>query len=98
MPATLAPRQRRRHFPERELLERLRKYEDLLQQNNIAFEPLHRDLNGEEDPSGAKSAYDMDDGQPEAVGANEPSSSTTNPHERGFEAKFVLSRKMTSHH
>lgn len=41
VPAALAPRQRRRRFPERELLERLRQYEDLLKQNNIAFEPLH---------------------------------------------------------
>jgi hypothetical protein len=40
-PAALAPRQRRRRFPERELLNRLRHYEDLLQQNQISFEPLH---------------------------------------------------------
>jgi hypothetical protein len=39
--AALAPRQRRRRFPERELLERLRHYEELLRQNNISFEPLH---------------------------------------------------------
>jgi hypothetical protein len=39
--AGLAPRQRRRRFPERELLERLRHYEDLLQRNNIPFDPLH---------------------------------------------------------
>jgi hypothetical protein len=37
----LAPRQRRRRFPERELLERLRHYEGLLRQNNIKFESLH---------------------------------------------------------
>ena len=41
VPATPAPRQRRRRFPERELLERLRHYEGLLRQNNINFEPLH---------------------------------------------------------
>lgn len=41
VPASLAPRQRRRRFPERELLERIRRYEGLLQQNNIDFEPLH---------------------------------------------------------
>ena len=34
-------RQRRRRFPERELLERLRRYEALLRQNNIPFDPLH---------------------------------------------------------
>ncbi|KAG9789899.1 Transcriptional regulator AacuB [Exophiala dermatitidis] len=42
VPATLVPRQRRRRFAERELLERLRQYEDLLRHNNIKFEPLHR--------------------------------------------------------
>jgi hypothetical protein len=41
VPGNLAPRQRRRRFPERELLDRLRHYEDLLSQHNIAFEPLH---------------------------------------------------------
>ena len=35
------PRPRRRRFPERELLERLRHYENLLRQNSINFEPLH---------------------------------------------------------
>ncbi|KAF3941272.1 hypothetical protein ABW19_dt0200310 [Dactylella cylindrospora] len=41
VPAALVPRQRRRRFPERELLERLRHYESLLRQNKINFEPLH---------------------------------------------------------
>lgn len=36
-------RERRRRFPERELLERLRRYEGLLRRNNIQFEPLHPD-------------------------------------------------------
>ena len=35
------PRQRRRRFAERELLERLRHYEDLLRKNGVAFRPLH---------------------------------------------------------
>ncbi|KAF2852134.1 hypothetical protein T440DRAFT_52397 [Plenodomus tracheiphilus IPT5] len=39
--ASLVPRQRRRRFPERDLLDRLRLYEDLLRGNNIVFEPLH---------------------------------------------------------
>ncbi|KAF2018143.1 hypothetical protein BU24DRAFT_421145 [Aaosphaeria arxii CBS 175.79] len=34
-------RQRRRRFPERDLLDRIRRYEDLLRKNNIPFEPLH---------------------------------------------------------
>jgi hypothetical protein len=41
LPAAATPRQRRRRFPERDLLDRLRHYEDLLRQNNIEFEPLH---------------------------------------------------------
>lgn len=39
--AALAPRQRRRRFPERELLDRLRHYEEMLRRNKISFEPLH---------------------------------------------------------
>ncbi|KAI1334248.1 hypothetical protein F5Y15DRAFT_297528 [Xylariaceae sp. FL0016] len=35
-------RPRRRRFPEKELLEQLRKYEDLLRENRIKFEPLHK--------------------------------------------------------
>ncbi|KAK1751130.1 hypothetical protein QBC47DRAFT_406383 [Echria macrotheca] len=34
-------RQRKRRFPEKELLNRIRNYEALLVENNIAFEPLH---------------------------------------------------------
>ncbi len=45
VPAIFTPCvQRKRRFPERELLGRLRKYEDLLRQNNIQFEPLHKDV------------------------------------------------------
>ncbi|CAG5161001.1 uncharacterized protein ALTATR162_LOCUS5946 [Alternaria atra] len=39
--AATIPRQRRRRFPERELLDRLRHYEDLLKKNGISFQPLH---------------------------------------------------------
>jgi hypothetical protein len=41
--ATAAPRRRRRRFPERDLLDRLRKYENLLRQQGVEFEPLHKD-------------------------------------------------------
>lgn len=37
-PASLAPRRSKRRFSERELLDRIRKYESLLNQNGIAFE------------------------------------------------------------
>lgn len=39
--AVQATRRRRRQFPEKELLVRVRQYEQLLTQNNITFEPLH---------------------------------------------------------
>ncbi|EAW10039.1 transcription factor domain protein [Aspergillus clavatus NRRL 1] len=35
------PRPRRRRFPERELLERVRRYEALLREHHIPFDPLH---------------------------------------------------------
>ncbi|UNI24667.1 hypothetical protein JDV02_010398 [Purpureocillium takamizusanense] len=41
VPATQV-RQRRRRFPERELLDRLRQYEGLLRRNGVKFEPLHK--------------------------------------------------------
>ncbi|KAK6087315.1 beta-xylosidase [Seiridium cupressi] len=41
VPSTTHGRQRRRRFPERELLERLRHYEGLLGKNKIEFQPLH---------------------------------------------------------
>lgn len=47
--ATQAPRRRRRQFPERELLVRLRQYEDLLRQHSIKFEPLRPDPQSIED-------------------------------------------------
>lgn len=40
-PQALGPRQRRRRFPERELLDRVRHYETLLRKNKVEFEPLH---------------------------------------------------------
>jgi len=34
-------RQRKRRFPEKELLNRIRHYEALLRENSVKFEPLH---------------------------------------------------------
>ena len=61
MPATLNPRQRRRRFPERELLDRLRRYEGLLRKNNIDFEPLHTPDAGKPSPND----NDVEDGSPD---------------------------------
>jgi hypothetical protein len=69
------PRQRRRRFPEAELLQRVRHLEDLLRQHNIDFEPLHGDATTK---VGEKTT-----GQKE--GSPEIKTETT------FEAKCVLS-------
>lgn len=42
-------RPRKRRFPERELLDRLRRYEQLLRRNNVAFDPLHKDSETDQD-------------------------------------------------
>ncbi|CAF3556337.1 unnamed protein product [Fusarium graminearum] len=70
VPAT-QPRPRRRRFPERELLDRLRRYEALMKQNNVKFDPLHDDNN-----STAKSSpndYYSDDEQKEDGGSQDRS-------------------------
>lgn len=41
IPSSLVSRQRKRRFPERDLLTRIRAYEKLLAENNIKFDPLH---------------------------------------------------------
>ena len=89
MPATLGPRRRRRRFPERELLERLRRYEDMLRQNDIKFEPLHKNTTGEKESTNEERGYESDDDQREAGGADGWSPSTTVKSERVCEAKYV---------
>jgi len=64
VPAMLNSRPRRRRFPERELLDRLRYYENLLRQNAIEFEPLHVDRLS---PSESVTAQDLPGKQSEAV-------------------------------
>ena len=87
VPATMVPRQRRRRFSERALLDRLRKYEDLLYQNNIPFEPLHSAI-GEDSPNPGAS----DDSRDEQVASTGPDVSTavrSEKAESGREAKYV---------
>lgn len=91
VPATLATRRRRRKFPERELLERLRKYENLLRQNDIEFEPFSKDPTGEKRPLSAEGGCDSDDEHPEADWL--PPSKTIKP-DRVYEAKYALSKKL----
>lgn len=94
MPATLAHRRRRRRFPERELLERLRKYEDLLRQNNITFEPLHKDSTREKESLNAESGYDSVDEHPETVGPDLSTLSTTVKSKKDYEAKYALFKEL----
>lgn len=70
IPATQLPRQRRRRFPERVLLDRLREYEDLLRQNNIKFEPLHKESTAGNESCQMKDHNDSNDEQLKTAGAN----------------------------
>jgi len=96
--ATLVLRQRRRRFPERELLDRLRHYESLLRHSNIKFEPLHKDYSTTENKSlhtdNEGRGYDsQDDGQLVApAGADQSSSSPSMAvkSETVYEAKYAL--------
>lgn len=96
VPATQVSRRRRR-FPERTLLERLRTYENLLTQHNVKFEPLHpRDrhpnaaVQKESPDSHVEASYDSDD-EPGAstVAVSSPTATTTS---RVREAKCALSK------
>ena len=90
VPATVTPRARRkRRFPERELLERLRKYEDLLRQNNVRFDPLHKDLAGDKQSPDTHVDDNSDDDQPAAIGNDCPSPAVSIKSERVYEAKYV---------
>ncbi|KAH8653930.1 putative C6 transcription factor [Tricladium varicosporioides] len=87
IPATLTPRgPRRPRFPERELLDRVRKYEELLRRNNIAFEPLHKDSDGKHASSHTQN-YNVSDEQPKAMALSCPTHPTTHKLERSYEAK-----------
>jgi hypothetical protein len=73
-----APVARRRRFPERALLERLRKYEGLLHKHSIKFEPLHsHSTQSTEGSSRVEGTYtsDEDEGQLHAP-LNQTSSSS----------------------
>ena len=97
VPATLAQRRRRRRLPERVLLERLRTYEDLLRQNNIAFEPLHKSSVREREYPNAHSSYDSDNEHPDTVGPDSSAASRPIKSERGYEAKYALFNELVQH-
>lgn len=85
MPAS--QRQRRRRFPERALLERLRNYEDLLRQHNIMFENLNTDTAREKDSLNAESSDVSDDEHPQGFRPDVSAPATPSKSEKGFEAK-----------
>lgn len=90
VPATTVQRPRRRRFPEHDLLDRLRKYEDLLRQNKIEFEPLHKNMDREKESSYAEGHDSDEERLPEAVDPNVSTPSTTVKSERDYEAKYAL--------
>ena len=92
IPATQVTRQRKRRFPERELLDRLRKYEDLLRQNNVRFEPLHKESNDKISPKIEDGVGDdSDDEGPRAAVVDRPSPATTASSDRLPETKYECS-------
>lgn len=91
VPATLQPRRRRRRYPERDLIDRIKRYEELLRQNNISFDPLHKDfaslsLSDKQSAiveSGYGSEDEHDDDDPS------PSTMSTGKSDRGYEPKSM---------
>ncbi|KAL8792879.1 MAG: hypothetical protein Q9195_004521 [Heterodermia aff. obscurata] len=80
VPATLAPRRPKRKSPQRVLLERLRKYESLLRQNNIAFDPLFKNSAAEKESLNGESGDDSED---------EPRETAISDKSAGLEAKNI---------
>ena len=95
IPSTLVHRQRKKRFPERILLDRLRGYEALLRQNGIRFEPLHKDVAGAGNQRGLPGAAgdDHDDEikieAPDSTSmpVDEPSPATTSNPDRSHQTK-----------
>lgn len=82
--ATLAPRPRKHGLVEQALVKRLRDHEDLLRQNNIAFQ------DPAENESLNESGYDSNDEHLEPVGPALPNLSIPVKAGRGSEARYAL--------
>ena len=79
-PPNLVPKQRRRRFPERELLDRLRQYEDLLKQHRIQFDPLHPSAAGmKEEPPPSVDEVDGAEDRGQDVPSVASAEDTTSP-------------------
>lgn len=90
VPATLTRRRKRRRFPERDLLDRLHSYEELLRQNNISFDPIHGDAATDKIRHDAESDHELERQEPEP-GRADSAPSTTLKSERSHGAKYVPS-------
>jgi hypothetical protein len=91
---------RKKRFPERELLDRIRSYEDLLSQNRIKFEPLHKDSTVRESRQSPhrEESHDPDDKHPRSVKTDHSSPLTTaNYTQRVYGDKYVFSRRLKLH-
>ncbi|KUJ11564.1 uncharacterized protein LY89DRAFT_654212 [Mollisia scopiformis] len=85
IPSTLQPRRRRRQFPESDLLERLRRYEDLLRQKGVEVEPLTHPRLGVNSAQSPHDAHDASDSEGDdekvrktsSVGLDKPSPGET---------------------
>ena len=86
IPSTRLPRQRRRRFAERDLLQKLRQYECLLKEHDIQFEPLHPDHEVEPEKSHVQKAPNRSDASRSSFGAATPPEP-----EQTFEAKSFWS-------
>jgi hypothetical protein len=91
IPSTMTPRRRR--FPERELLERLRKYEGMLREHKVKFEPLHH---GREGLEGFLSAEG--DGDPDGASRDVPMtcSSSSAQADRPHDIRYAKSYHFTN--
>ncbi|KAL4868377.1 hypothetical protein BDV12DRAFT_102825 [Aspergillus spectabilis] len=80
VPGHLIPRRRKRRFPERELLDRLRRYENLLRQHDIRFDPLHGEPTTNSGDHRSLQSVDSGSRPPDPSSAARPQSSE-GPHE-----------------
>jgi hypothetical protein len=87
VPSTLTQRKRKRKFGDRELLDHLRKYEDLLRANNIPFEPLHQDWAPRPETSNTQHAWNSGDEMPETADTRISTPSTTIKSDGGYQPR-----------
>lgn len=89
VPATQVRRTRRRRFPERELLDRVRRYEDLLRANKVKFEPLHGEQSGSGGAMEGGPMTGSDAEEEEEAAQPTPEQSSPAPSESVYEARYV---------